>query len=61
MSSSRREFLATSGAASLAWVLGGRPGWAQERTADLLDRAFGNTIKAIEVRNGKGRATPGTD
>ncbi len=27
----------------------------------VLDKAFGNTIKAIEVRNGKGRATPDTD
>jgi predicted amidohydrolase YtcJ len=36
MSTSRREFLATSGAASLAWALGGRPGRAQERAADLI-------------------------
>jgi hypothetical protein len=36
MGTSRREFLATSGAASLAWVLEGRPGAAQERTADLI-------------------------
>src|SRR5262245_52246810 len=36
MSTSRREFLATSSASSLAWVLGGRPALAQERTADLI-------------------------
>jgi len=36
MGTSRREFLATSGAASLAWMLEGRPGAAQERTADLI-------------------------
>jgi predicted amidohydrolase YtcJ len=36
MRTNRREFLATSGAASLAWVLEGRPGAAQERTADLI-------------------------
>src|SRR5262245_33268546 len=36
MSTSRREFLATSGAASLAWVVGGRPGLAQERKAELI-------------------------
>jgi hypothetical protein len=36
MSTSRREFLATSGAASLAWVLAGRAGAAQESGADLI-------------------------
>jgi predicted amidohydrolase YtcJ len=36
MSTSRRDFLATSGAASLAWVLGGRPSAAQESGADLI-------------------------
>lgn len=36
MSTSRREFLATSGAASLAWVLEGPPGAAQEGAADLI-------------------------
>jgi len=36
MGTNRREFLATSGAASLSLLLDGRPGAAQERTADLI-------------------------
>src|SRR5262245_63525738 len=35
MGTTRREFLATSGAAA-AWVLTGRPGAAEERSADLI-------------------------
>src|SRR5262245_57895948 len=35
MSTSRREFLASSGAASLAWVLAG-PGASEESIADLI-------------------------